>query len=102
MQQQDGLTQFDKEIMEEWASQRDQNIQNAPKVDIDTKNTADVGDKEMIEVLKKAQKIQREKNILKRSVDDDFGKGNVRNQPCPVCGVKLKKCTCGFLEKNLK
>jgi DTW domain-containing protein YfiP len=23
--------------------------------------------------------------------------GGVRNQKCPLCGTKLKKCKCGFL-----
>ena len=93
------LTQFDREIMEQWAADRDTRIAEEGSKG---KSSADeLSNEDMLEVLKKAKKIQNEKMRLKRSVEEDFGKGSVRNQPCPNCKVKLKKCICGFLEKNL-
>jgi hypothetical protein len=53
-------------------------------------------------VLEKAEEYQkkdRDKNIIKNSMEADFSKGSVRNQPCPLCKEKLKKCKCGFLEE---
>ena len=96
----DADKEFVKQVQDEWHSQRDTEMTADQKVE--TKNTDDLSNDDMLEVLKRAQKLQNRKNIIKRNVEDDFGKGNVRNQPCPSCGVKLKKCICGFLEKNLR
>ena len=95
----EGLTDFDRQVMEEWNAQRDIPIEAHQKVD--TTNTDDLSNEEMLKVLKKARIIQNKQKIIKRKIEDDFGKGSVRNQPCPNCNAKLKKCRCGFLEKNL-
>jgi hypothetical protein len=51
---------------------------------------------EALRMLKKVQKIQREKHTIKNSIVEDFNKGCARNVPCPVCDKKRKKCCCGF------
>jgi len=43
------------------------------------------------------KKKEKDKNVLKNSVEQDFSKGSVRNQKCPLCNAKLKNCVCGFL-----
>ncbi len=42
---------------------------------------------------------KQEKRQLKNTITDDFSKGNVRNQLCPECGKKLKKCKCFKTDK---
>lgn len=57
-----------------------------------------VDDKSMLDVLKKAANYydkREKKQPIKRSMEADFSKGNVRNQKCPVCDKKMKKCHCG-------
>jgi DNA repair exonuclease SbcCD ATPase subunit len=80
-------------------------VQMAEKIkDLEKKTGKEITEKEFFEVLEKVTKIQDEqekkkkkKKIKKNSLEEDFSKGAVRNQPCPMCGVKLKKCKCGFL-----
>lgn len=38
--------------------------------------------------------IRSEKHQIKNTISDDFSKGCVRNQECPECKKKLKKCRC--------
>jgi DNA repair exonuclease SbcCD ATPase subunit len=59
-----------------------------------------VNEERMIDVLTKAKKIhdeKKKKKTIKNKLEQDFSKGGVRNQKCPLCGTKLKKCKCGFL-----
>ena len=51
----------------------------------------------VVDLQEKEEKKKRERKIMKNSVEQDFSKGSVRNQLCPLCHVKLKKCICGFL-----
>jgi hypothetical protein len=51
----------------------------------------------VIKLQDEEEKRKKEKKIMKNTVEEDFSKGSVRNQKCPLCGVKLKKCICGFL-----
>lgn len=51
----------------------------------------------VVALQEKEEKRKKEKKIVKNSVEQDFSKGAVRNQLCPLCHVKLKKCICGFL-----
>jgi hydroxylamine reductase (hybrid-cluster protein) len=51
----------------------------------------------VIEIQDKEEKRKKEKKTIKNTVEQDFSKGSVRNQKCPNCGVKLKKCMCGLL-----
>jgi hypothetical protein len=53
---------------------------------------------ERLKMLKRIQKIQREKNTIKNSIVEDFDKGCARNVPCPKCNKKRKKCQCGFFK----
>ena len=61
----------------------------------------DLGEEKFDEVMKrveKAEKKQKLRNTLSNSMSDDYGKGCMRNQKCPVCSKKMKKCCCGFTE----
>jgi hypothetical protein len=82
-------------------------VEMAQKVkEIETKTGKELTEQEFIKVLEKAEKIQKEqekkkktKKIIKNAIEDDFSKGAARNQLCPLCKTKLKKCICGFLIK---
>jgi len=72
--------------------------------ELEKKTGYEIKEEDFINMLKKVQKNQdkqerqkKMKKIKKNTIEDDFSKGAVRNQPCPLCGVKLKKCICGFL-----
>ena len=41
--------------------------------------------------------VKDKKKPLKNTIAQDFSKGSLRNQKCPECGKKLKKCGC-FIE----
>jgi len=63
---------------------------------------AGLSDEDILKVLKKTQRIQNIRARHNNTLEQDFGKGSARNQPCPNCKAKLKKCVCGFLEKNIE
>jgi DTW domain-containing protein YfiP len=45
----------------------------------------------------KVQRILKDKaenQPLKNTITQDFSKGGMRNQKCPECGNKLKRCKC--------
>lgn len=74
--------------------------------ELEEKTGQSLTEEKMMEVLTKAGEIQereekrkKERKTLKNAIEDDFSKGAARNQPCPLCNKKLKKCKCGFLMK---
>lgn len=42
---------------------------------------------------------KQEKRQLKNTISEDFSKGSLRNQKCPECNSKLKKCKCFKIDK---
>jgi len=80
-------------------------VQMAEKIkELEKKTGKEVTEEDFYKVLEKVTDIQdkeekekKEKKVIKNTVEQDFSKGSVRNQPCPLCGVKLKKCICGLL-----
>lgn len=45
---------------------------------------------------------KKENKPIKNTIAQDFSKGSLRNQKCPECGKKLKKCSCFAIEKDPK
>jgi hypothetical protein len=43
--------------------------------------------------------VKDKKKPIKNTIVQEFNKGSVRNQKCPECGKKLKKCGC-FVENK--
>jgi hypothetical protein len=80
-------------------------VQMAEKIkELEGKTGHEVTEEEFMELLEKVQHIQdkdektkKNRKTKKNSIEEDFSKGAVRNQPCPLCHKKLKKCLCGFL-----
>jgi hypothetical protein len=50
--------------------------------------------------MAKTKKIKGEP--IKNTLKQDLRKGSLRNEPCPKCGVKLKKCKCGVGDPQAK
>lgn len=63
-------------------------------------NSYEINDTEPDFIDKMTQRVEkvikgREKGEpIKNSMAEDFSKGSVRNQKCPMCSKKLKKCGC--------
>ena len=51
-------------------------------------------------IFKKADKLQRNKKTTFNSFGDDMGKGSMRNQTCPNCSRKFKRCNCGVKKSD--
>jgi hypothetical protein len=80
-------------------------VQMAEKIsELEKKTGHEVTEEDFMRVLEKVQDIQdkdekekKDRKTKKNTIEEDFSKGSVRNQPCPLCGKKLKKCICGLL-----
>ena len=51
---------------------------------------------EIIKIMEKAKTIQRLKKVHINDEVAQAKKGKFRNQICPLCGKKTKKCKCDY------
>jgi hypothetical protein len=52
-------------------------------------------DEQVEKIFKKANYLQTHKNVITNTLGEDMSKGTMRNEICPNCKKKFKRCNCG-------
>lgn len=65
------------------------------KLDTLNESLKDFSDEQVEKIFKKAEYIQKHQKVIQNTLGEDMSKGSVRNEICPNCKKKFKKCNCG-------